>query len=153
MSNVAADVRRHKARYPELYCANPLCLWRIVTSRGPNPCKNHPVAVAVPSAPQPERINLAEFVRAVLDGVIGDGDYPESAAAACDYVEQLIVARMRRPLSVTDRAQLYVTAGAEWNRRAQADREDQLFRNREWLAEYQDNARERGESSATAFDE
>ena len=44
MSNVAASERKNKEAHPELYCSNKRCLWRIVTSKGSNPCRNHPVA-------------------------------------------------------------------------------------------------------------
>lgn len=40
---IAARVRQHKAENPHLYCRVPACLWRIETSRGPNPCKKHPL--------------------------------------------------------------------------------------------------------------
>jgi hypothetical protein len=47
VANVAQKCRIEKEAHPELYCQNPKCLWRIVTSRGPNPCRNHPVAEPV----------------------------------------------------------------------------------------------------------
>ena len=42
--SVAAKVRAEKEAHPERFCAHKECLWRIMTSRGPNPCRNHPVA-------------------------------------------------------------------------------------------------------------
>jgi hypothetical protein len=39
----AAHCRRDKEQHPELYCRTKGCLWRVVTNRGPNPCRNHPV--------------------------------------------------------------------------------------------------------------
>jgi hypothetical protein len=47
--NPAEHSRKDKELHPERYCANTKCLWRIVTARGPNPCKNHPVAVPTAS--------------------------------------------------------------------------------------------------------
>lgn len=40
---VAAKVRAYKEKHPELYCPDPKCLWRVVTSYGrkPNPCPRH----------------------------------------------------------------------------------------------------------------
>ncbi len=46
MANVAQQCRMDKEARPELYCRNPKCLWKIVTRRGPNPCRNHPVATS-----------------------------------------------------------------------------------------------------------
>lgn len=42
--SIAAKVRAHREQHPELYCAYGQCLWRTVTIRGPNPCRNHPNA-------------------------------------------------------------------------------------------------------------
>jgi len=41
--NVAAKVSAEKASHPERFCAHKGCLWRVVTSRGQNPCRNHPI--------------------------------------------------------------------------------------------------------------
>lgn len=40
--NPAQATRIEKEQHPERFC--PKCLWRIQTSKGPNPCRNHPVA-------------------------------------------------------------------------------------------------------------
>lgn len=45
--NIQAKVAIEKQAHPERFCKHPRCLWRIVTSRGPNPCRKHP-------APTPE---------------------------------------------------------------------------------------------------
>jgi hypothetical protein len=38
----AETVRNHKETWPELYCPNRDCLWRIVVSGRPdNPCPKH----------------------------------------------------------------------------------------------------------------
>lgn len=45
--SVAAKVRRAKEAHPERYCANRVCLWRIVDRDGnPTPCPNHMAAPA-----------------------------------------------------------------------------------------------------------
>lgn len=41
--NVAKSERLAKDRRPELFCAVPSCLWRVVTSTGIKPCEKHPV--------------------------------------------------------------------------------------------------------------
>lgn len=41
-NSVAKSVREMKEKYPQDYCADPRCLWRVVTNRGPNPCQKHP---------------------------------------------------------------------------------------------------------------
>lgn len=46
---VAASVREHREKHPELYCTK--CLWRVVTNAQPTPCPRHPVAPAPTSAP------------------------------------------------------------------------------------------------------
>lgn len=43
--NVAASVRERKERHPELYCADPRCLWRTVNQAGVSPCPKHAVAL------------------------------------------------------------------------------------------------------------
>lgn len=50
--NTAAKVRLEKDRHPERFCAVKSCLWRIHTSKGPNPCRKHPVIVT--TQPQQE---------------------------------------------------------------------------------------------------
>ncbi len=40
-SATQAKVAALKERRPELYCSVSGCLWRVVTSRGPNPCQKH----------------------------------------------------------------------------------------------------------------
>lgn len=40
---IAAKVRLEKEAHPERFCRVKSCLWRVVTSRGPNPCQTHPV--------------------------------------------------------------------------------------------------------------
>lgn len=46
-AQVAAKVRAEKALHPERFCAHPLCLWRIQTGRGDNPCRKHPAKPAI----------------------------------------------------------------------------------------------------------
>lgn len=133
MANVAADVRKHKETHPELYCAHPRCLWRIVTNRGPNPCRNHPLPRPVPPAP---KIDVDEFVRSALDGVndivtlpitftLAEFDEPKlgglTAAQRPVYrqLEAALVARVGR-LSEPDRCRLGIAFVLEWNRRGHA---------------------------------
>lgn len=40
--SAAADSRRDKLAHPENYCANPKCLWKVVTGAGVKPCEKHP---------------------------------------------------------------------------------------------------------------
>lgn len=44
-ASTAAKVRKHKAEHPELYCADPSCLWRTGGPRG-TPCQKHPTVGA-----------------------------------------------------------------------------------------------------------
>lgn len=41
--NVAQKIRIEKEKHPERFCSVKACLWRILTNKGPNPCRNHPV--------------------------------------------------------------------------------------------------------------
>lgn len=46
--NPAQATRLEKEKHPERFC--PKCLWRIVTTKGPNPCRKHPnAATATPA--------------------------------------------------------------------------------------------------------
>lgn len=41
-SNIAARVRVHKQTWPELYCPNPRCLWRVKRDeQHDTPCPKH----------------------------------------------------------------------------------------------------------------
>ena len=42
--STAAKVRKSKEKHPEYYCKEKGCLWQVITPRGPNPCKKHPLA-------------------------------------------------------------------------------------------------------------
>lgn len=48
MKSIAAQVREQKMAHPEMYCAEPRCLFRIRTRHGVTPCPKHPV-VPVPA--------------------------------------------------------------------------------------------------------
>jgi hypothetical protein len=40
---VAKRAREHKATWPELYCSEPACLWRVKHDGRPDtPCRKHP---------------------------------------------------------------------------------------------------------------
>lgn len=42
-NSVAASVRQSKEKHPELFCADPKCLWRVVKRNGKSdPCRKHP---------------------------------------------------------------------------------------------------------------
>lgn len=43
--SVAAKVRKAKSAFPERYCPNKTCLWRLVDWKGnPSPCPRHMAA-------------------------------------------------------------------------------------------------------------
>lgn len=152
MSAVAAKVRTEKEAHPERFCSNSKCLWRVVTARGLNPCQNHPATTLAPV-----RVNLAQLVREVLDGVAGDIDTPAEYRAArfgeagpdgltntqrpyyCAIVKAL-VDRGGRALTSVEETSVGLAFIMEWNRRSEAaDRaaELELRQDRsEWLAEY-----------------
>jgi hypothetical protein len=58
-ASVAASVRTEKQNHPERFCANPTCLWRIVTRQGASPCQKHPVVATTPKEAHPETSTAA----------------------------------------------------------------------------------------------
>jgi hypothetical protein len=65
----------------------------------------------------PEPIDLNEFVRAFLDGAIGDaGPFTaqDDALAAC---ERCIADRIRRPLNKSESVKIGLTMALAWNQR------------------------------------
>jgi len=40
-ASVAKTIREQKDRYPEKFCPEPRCLWRIWTRDGAKPCPKH----------------------------------------------------------------------------------------------------------------
>lgn len=122
---LARSIRLDKAQSPALYCANPTCLWRIVTSRGPNPCRHHPAPVAVPVAtlvPAPLYADQASaYIRAQFVAAL-DGDVPDpryaTAAGAERAIAWALIALFQRPLTAGDEIKLGIAVACEWNRRA-----------------------------------
>jgi hypothetical protein len=54
MPNVAAQCRQQKEKSPELFCAHPRCLWKVVKRDGTlSACQNHPGLGAGKPLPSP----------------------------------------------------------------------------------------------------
>jgi len=75
-------------------------------------------------AEQHARVNLAAFVAATFDGAIGDEPTSalETMEGARDAVVKGFAARVKRPLTVGELANVSVAVIAEWTRRRQARR-------------------------------
>jgi hypothetical protein len=70
-------------------------------------------------AAEMEQLDLRTYVRAALDGAVGDLDLEtlrtrDDAIAA---IERCLVARFRRPLSPSERSAVALEVALEWNRR------------------------------------
>jgi hypothetical protein len=50
--NTAAKVRHEKEQYPERFCPDKRCLWRIWTREGAKPCPKHSDTTAEHKAEQ-----------------------------------------------------------------------------------------------------
>lgn len=65
----------------------------------------------------PQRIDLAAFIREVLDGVIGDDPRPTTMDEAIACVERALEARARRRLNHSERTRVGIETGWTWNQR------------------------------------
>lgn len=93
-----------------------------------------------------EPIDVAEFVRATLDGAAADIDLPTSYGARSyplalsRQIQAAIVARLHRPMTTIELALLHFAMTGEWSRRASLESQAAAFTRRErteWLPDYQ----------------
>src|SRR5947209_613002 len=61
-------------------------------------------------------VDLDEFVRATLDGAIGDESFASQDEAAA-LIERALTERVRRPLNASERTKLGIAVATEWNAR------------------------------------
>ncbi len=120
--SVAAKVRAHKAANPSDYCPVDGCLWRIKTAapHTENPCRHHAPRIA------PLDIDHREFVKATLDGSIGDLDLPTRFVGKADLalyaqVKAALERKVGRSLTTGEDAQLELAYIIDFNRRVQVD--------------------------------
>lgn len=72
---------------------------------------------------QSNRIDLEQFVREVLDGVVGDDPQPATMDEAITAVERALVAKARRPLNESERTRVQIETAWQWNQRQAAQPE------------------------------
>lgn len=70
----------------------------------------------------PAVIDLAQLVKEILDGAVGDDPLDERTTlnGACNAVERAVTQKIGRPLRDGERAKVFIETGVEFNRRRDA---------------------------------